>query len=116
MRRALPRGAAGAALGLPVDVLRDTTLLLEDVGGADGRRLSTQVGEARPEAALGVRAGLRAAPGALDPAARRAALLSTTRPFGQVSEQLGSSERQLHRRVERSVGYGPRTLSRILRL
>lgn len=110
-------GAAGAGLGVPVDVLRDLTVPLEDVWGAEGRRLSTRVAEASPATALAVLVHGFAQPRApLDSVARRAALLSTRQPFSQVSRELGFSERQLRRRVERAVGYGPGMLRRILRL
>ena len=111
-------GAAGAALGLPADELRDLTVPLEDVWGPTGRRLSLRVaGASSPEAALAVLVRGFAEPrSSLDPLARRAALLSSRRPFGEVSRELGFSERQLRRRVEQAVGYGPRTLLRILRL
>ncbi len=111
-------GAAGGGLGVPVDVLRDLTVPLEDVWGAEGRRLSTRVAEApTPESALAVLArGLVQPRMPLDAVARRAVLLSTVRPFSEVSRDVGFSERQLRRRVERAVGYGPRTLLRILRL
>ena len=110
-------GAANAGLGLPVDVLRDLTVPLADVWGGDGRRLGTQVNRASPEVAVTVLMRAFAQPRRpLDLMARRAALLTTTRPFREVSEELGLTERQLHRRVEQAVGYGPRTLRRILRL
>lgn len=110
-------GDAGAGLGVPVDVLRDMTVPLEDVWGVAGRRLTTQVAQASPEAALAVLMRAFVRPRApLDTVARRAALLSTRRPFSEVSRELGFSERQLRRRVERAVGYGPRMLLRILRV
>lgn len=111
-------GAAGAALGLPVDLLRDLTVPLEDVWGREGRNLSMRVADAPDaEQALAVLVrGLVEPRASLDPVARGAAVLSTRRPFSQVSLELGFSERQLRRRVEQAVGYGPRMLVRILRL
>lgn len=52
----------------------------------------------------------------LDLYARQAALLATGRPFTEINRELGFSERQLRRRVEHAVGYGPRTLARVVRL
>lgn len=111
-------GAAGAALGAPVDVLRDLTVSLEDLWGPKGRRLSAQVADAPTStSALTVLVRGLAQPRApLDLIARRAALLLIRRPFSEVSHELGFSERQLRRRVEQAVGYGPRMLLRILRL
>jgi len=111
-------GAAGAALGLPADALRDLTLPLEELWGADGRRLSAVVAAApTAEAALAVLARELAQPRAqLDPYARQAALLAAQRPFHETARDLNFSERQLRRRVEQAVGYGPRMLARIMRL
>lgn len=110
--------AAGAALGVPIDALRDVTVPLADLWGVDGRRLSDAVKGAGCRAtALGLLVrGLAEPRTPLDPAARRAAVLAVSRPFHQVSRELGFSERQLRRRVERAVGYGPGTLGRVVRL
>ncbi len=110
--------AAGAALGVPADALRDLTVPLVDLWGVEGRALSQSVAKVpTATAALAVLArGLRRPRGSLDPLARRAALLATNRPFHEVSRELGVSERQLRRRVERAVGYGPRMLARVVRL
>ena len=110
--------AAGASLGLPVDELRDVTVPLADLWGVGGRRLSDAVKGARGRAtALDVLVrGLAEPRTPLDQAARRAVVLAVSRPFHEVSRELGFSERQLRRRVERAVGYGPRTLGRVVRL
>lgn len=111
-------GAAGAALGVPADDLRDLDVPLEELWGAAGRQLAEQVVAApTADAALAVLLhGLAQPRRPLDPVARRAAQLATTQPFHSVSRELGFSERQLRRRVEQAVGYGPRTLARVLRL
>jgi AraC-like DNA-binding protein len=111
-------GAAGAALGAPVDLLRDLSVPLEDLWGAEGRRLSARVAGApsAEQARAMLLRGLLEPRASLDPVARGAAVLSTRHPFHEVSRELGVSERQLRRRVEHAVGYGPRTLVRILRL
>ena len=61
-----------AALGLPVDDLRDLSVSLEEVWGAAGRRLSRRAADAAtPEEALTVIVrGLAEPRSALDPAAR----------------------------------------------
>jgi AraC-like DNA-binding protein len=111
-------GAAGAALGVPADALRDLTLPLEELWGPEGRRLSAAVAAATTaEAALGFLARSLAQPRSpLDPYARQAALLTGRRPFHEIARDLNFSERQLRRRLEHSVGYGPRMLARVVRL
>lgn len=111
-------GLAGAALGVPADQLRDLTVPLAELWGAAGRRLSGRVANAPTiEMALDrLTAGLARPYAPLDPGVRHAALLTTARPLARVAGELGYSERQLRRRIERAVGYGPRTLTRILRL
>lgn len=114
-------GAAGPALGLPM-----SELLNERVNAADlGTRPATELA--------------RALPGSLDPAqalrmlARMAGALSTAAPADplaahaarmlrrpaaraeDVAERLDVSERQLRRRCQAAVGYGPATLRRVLR-
>lgn len=111
-------GAAGAALGVPADDLRDLMVPLDELWGAAGRRLSDEVAAAPTVGgalALLV-SGLTQPRRPLDLVARRAAQLTVGQPFHSVSRELGFSERQLRRRVEQAVGYGPRTLVRVLRL
>jgi AraC-like DNA-binding protein len=115
-------GAAGAALGLSAGELRNCDPLAADVvpGGAE---LAARCAEAEtPERALvelttAVAARLRdAAP--VDPLVRAAAL-AVARAGSRVRDvarEVGLSERQLRRRFEDSVGYGPKTLARVLRL
>ena len=110
--------AAGPALGVPVDSLRDLTVPLAALWGAEARRLRDAVGRA-PDRATALRRlvrGLAQPRDPMDQAARRAAVLAVSRPFHEVSRELGFSERQLRRRLERAVGYGPRTLGRVIRL
>jgi AraC-like DNA-binding protein len=40
---------------------------------------------------------------------------TSARPVGSLADTLGVSERQLHRRCRTAVGYGPKTLDRVLR-
>jgi AraC-like DNA-binding protein len=94
-------GAAGAALGIPAAELLDATVPLEDVWGAE---ISERVGEdPRPQTLMAlVAARLTRAPDALV----RAAATGTDPGLGA---------RQLRRRFADAVGYGPKTLQRILR-
>jgi AraC-like DNA-binding protein len=104
-------GAAGAALGLPAGELIDASPALEDVWGAAGREIAERVGEAAtPVAQLralaaAVRERLAAPP---DDLVRAAA-------SGVARHELGIGDRQLRRRFGDAVGYGPKTLERILR-
>ncbi|WP_375423016.1 helix-turn-helix domain-containing protein [uncultured Friedmanniella sp.] len=111
-------GAAEVGLGIPADQLRDQTVPIEDVIGArPARRLTAAVLGAGPERAVSVLTRSFAEPVRTpDVLARRAALLSVEQPLAGVGRQLGLGERQLRRRIERAVGYGPRTQQRILRL
>ena len=104
-------GAAGAALGLPAGELIDASPALEDVWGAAGREVAERVGEAATPAArlhalvAAVRERLAAPPDELV----RAAATGTER------RRLGIGDRQLRRRFGDAVGYGPKTLERVLR-
>ena len=105
-------GVAGAALGLPAGEFLDGTVPLADLWGpADDERVAAggvaRAGAGRARAA-GRRAGRPAGAGggAGDGAPGRA------RGRGSA---LGLSERQLRRRFVDAVGYGPKTLARVLR-
>jgi AraC-like DNA-binding protein len=110
-------GAAGAALGVPAVELADRGVALADVWGADAHRLEERLAEAPfplGDLARGVAARL---PERFDPLVRAAAL-GLARPDARVPElgtRLGIGERQLRRRFGEAVGYGPKTLQRILR-
>jgi AraC-like DNA-binding protein len=93
-------GAAGAALGLPAAELRDASVPLEDVWGAAARRIEATNAHELAEAVR-----RRARP---DPLVRAAAT-------GTPRQALGIGDRQLRRRFLDAVGYGPKTLQRILR-
>jgi AraC-like DNA-binding protein len=103
-------GAAGAALGLPAGELADLNVDVAAVWGAD---VVERVAEGGPAALLAaVRARVREP---VDPLARAAAL-EMARPGARVDAlDLGVSERQLRRRFLDAVGYGPKTLARVLR-
>ena len=97
-------GAAGAALGLPAAELLDVSVPLEDVwSAAEARRIAERAANARQLAAAIVPRGDRP-----DPLVRAAAT-------GTPRAALGIGDRQLRRRFADAVGYGPKTLERILR-
>ena len=132
-------GAGGAGLGLPLDALRDATVPVEELWGRDAAEaLSERLAEAPTAAArlallqdvVAVRQGAapdrgRVAPrraGLADPlvaAACRAvaadAATGRVTGVGPLADALAVSERQLLRRFRAAVGYGPRTLARVLR-
>ncbi len=108
-------GAAGAALGLPAEELTDLTVPLIDVWSDPAIDERVAAG-GLPALVSALRARLREAE-RVDPLARAAAL-GLACPGARVAAlgpQLGISERQLRRRFADAVGYGPKTLARILR-
>jgi AraC-like DNA-binding protein len=110
-------GAGGAAFGLPLSELLDRRVPAAELPGLPAHQLP---GSLPPEAALHriARIGARlAAERQPDPVVLAAARL-LARPgarAGQIAAQLELSERQLRRRCQAAVGYGPRTLHRVLR-
>jgi AraC-like DNA-binding protein len=106
-------GVAGAALGLPAGELADETMPVAVLWG-DWVDERTAAG-GMPALLEIVRERLRGV--AIDPLARAAAL-GMAAPGARVDElgaALGVSERQLRRRFADAVGYGPKTLARVLR-
>jgi AraC-like DNA-binding protein len=116
-------GAAGPALGLPAAELRDEGVALSEVWGRDARAIEDRVAAASsPEAALAAltRGVAQRLPpvDAADREVRQACLTLATERQGSVAataRAVGLSERQLRRRFEAAVGYGPGTLTRVVR-
>jgi AraC-like DNA-binding protein len=113
--------AAGPALGLPMSELLNQRVDAADLGtrpGADlARALPGSLDPAQALRVLAQMAGAMAAEGPADPLAAHAARMLRrpgTRAEG-VAERLDVSERQLRRRCQSAVGYGPATLRRVLR-
>lgn len=109
--------AGGPALGLPLSELRDQRVDLVDLRRHDAERLpGTLDPDTAAARALEVAAGL-VAEGEPDPAATwAAALLADPQARAEdVAAQIGLSPRQLRRRCHDAVGYGPKTLQRVLR-
>lgn len=113
-------------LRLPMSDLVDRRVSLEDIWGADARRLADWVCGAATSAEIARRlqSGLkdraaRAAPADGDMTAVFALLRDggshTTPSVANVVAQLRLSERTLRRRCHHAFGYGPKTLERILR-
>jgi AraC-like DNA-binding protein len=108
--RFLP-GAGGAALGVPLAEIRNTRLPVDAVGIAP---LDPENGGAALFE-LALRLVADAPP---DPAVQAAVmrLLDPAQRVDKLAAWLGYSERQLRRRFLAGVGYGPKTLQRVLRL
>jgi AraC-like DNA-binding protein len=115
-------GAAGAGLGLPAAELRDLRVDLADLWGDAARELADRLAGA-PSGAAQRRlletavAGRLAATRRPDPLVLAAAR-ALGRPGSRVAAlagRLGVGERQLLRRFDADVGYGPKVLDRVLR-
>jgi AraC-like DNA-binding protein len=120
-------GHAAPVLGTAMDEIRDQRVLVEDLLGADGRRLVDELGElpegTAPEQGVAViEDHIRrwVAEGAVvGPAVDHVATSLADDPALRVDglrRELDLSERQLLRRCTVAFGYGPATLRRILRL
>ncbi len=118
--RFLP-GAGGSALGVPLDELRDLRVDIGDLLPALDEQLDGALPvdtAARRVAAAAANLAARSRPDL----AVRAAVRRLAGPGGGVprvdalAAELGLSTRQLLRRCRVAVGYGPKTLQRVLRL
>jgi len=114
-------GAAGPALGLPMSELLNQRVDAADLGTGPAAELARVLpGTLPPEQALRVLTRVATAMTAerpADPLAARAARL-LRRPGARadgIADRLDVSERQLRRRCQAAVGYGPATLRRVLR-
>ena len=114
-------GVAGAVFGIPASELLDTRVPLEELLGSRASGLSERLDGAHGrDAEYLLLEGIVASAIAkddLDPL-----VLAATRRLGfpgtrvdELAEALGISQRQLRRRFHQSVGYGPKTLDRVLR-
>ena len=112
-------GAAGSVIDLPAQEVVDQMVPADLLWPTAARRLTDELSAARPEdqlACLTRFVGSR--PGSADRLVSEAALILSRGEdrVSTVAARLGLSERQLHRRTVRAVGYGPKMLSRVLRL
>jgi AraC-like DNA-binding protein len=116
-------GCGPDALGMPAAELRDRRVALLDLWGDDARRLEERLAaSAEPERrrhaledAVTARLGRAGEPDPLVGAAV-AELTHGRRRVADLADTLGIGERQLLRRFDRAVGYGPKMLDRVLRL
>lgn len=110
-------GTGPALLGVPAHQLLDKTVGLEQLWrGGEARVLAERVAS-DPVAALEAWAVERSASCDVDPLGPRVlAMARTGTPVAAMADRLGLSPRHLHRRCLPVFGYGPRRLSRALRL
>ncbi|GAA4723621.1 helix-turn-helix transcriptional regulator [Phytohabitans rumicis] len=113
-----PPGVAPVVLGIPAQELRDARVPLAALWPAREVRSAVDALAAAPGRALEALAADRlATTGGPDPAiAPIVARLRAGNTVAAVADEVGLSERQLHRRSLAAFGYGPKTLARILRM
>jgi AraC-like DNA-binding protein len=109
--------AGGPVLGIPLSELRDQRVDLADLRSGDARRLSATLDPATAAARVLDVTGALVDAARLDPAVAEAArLLHDPQTRAEdIADDVGLSPRQLRRRCHAAVGYGPKTLQRVLR-
>ena len=109
--------AGGPALGIPLSDLRDQRADLADLRPAQARQLTAALDPEVAAAQILEVAAALVADGAPDPAVTWAARLlrDPAARAEDVADEIGLSLRQLRRRCQAVVGYGPKTLQRVLR-
>lgn len=109
--------AGGPVLGLPLRELLDQRVGLADVRPADARLVPGTLDPYPAVAAMLGLAGRLVADSAVDgDVARASGLLADPRiAVEEVARETALSMRQLRRRFHAAVGYGPKTLQRVLR-
>jgi AraC-like DNA-binding protein len=117
-------GAAAAVVGCPASEFRDMRVPLDSAFGVAGSRMAESLLDATtPGQRMSLLADLVAdyfadADPVVDrPVARAVAVLRAQpdRPVSALAAEIGLSERQLRRRFEAAVGYGPKRLGRVFR-
>lgn len=109
--------AGGGLFGLPLSEIRDQRVALADLLPAAAKRLPATLDPARAAARVVDTVGLLAVEGAPDPVMTRAVALlrDPSARTEDVADDVSLSVRQLRRRCHAAVGYGPKTLQRVLR-
>ena len=109
--------AGGATLGLPLSEIRDQRVELADLLPGATNRLAAVTDPADAAARVLDVAGRLVADAAPDLAVARAAVLlrDPSARAEDVAAAVGLSMRQFRRRCHAAVGYGPKTLQRVLR-
>jgi AraC-like DNA-binding protein len=114
-------GVAGAVLGMPAREVLDVHIKLEELLGSSASELVERLTESDgDDEAFGLLEGMVGSQ--LEGVGPDPLVLAATRRLGfpgsridRLAESLGISDRQLRRRFHESVGYGPKTLDRVLR-
>jgi len=109
--------AGGPALGVPLSELRDRRIDLADLRPAEASRLPATLDPDTAAARVLEVTAVLVSDSAPDTAVTRAArLLRDPRARAEdIADEVGLSLRQLRRRCHAAVGYGPKTLQRVLR-
>jgi AraC-like DNA-binding protein len=109
--------AGGPVLGIPLSELRDRRVDLADLRRPDALRLSANLNPVAAAARILDVTGTLVADAQPDLAITQAAfLLRDPRTRAEdIADDVGLSPRQLRRRCHAAVGYGPKTLQRVLR-
>ena len=102
-------GAAAAVIGCPANEFRDMRVHLDSAFGVAGSRIAESLlGATTPAQRMSMLADVMAEYLAdTDPV--------VDRPVSALAADIGLSERQLRRRFEAAVGYGPKRLGRVFR-
>ena len=117
-------GAAAAVIGCPASEFRDMRVLLDSAFGVAGSRIAESLfATTTPNQRMSLLADLVAIyfaetdPVVDRPVARAVATLRAQpdQPVSALATEVGLSERQLRRRFEAAVGYGPKRLGRVFR-
>jgi AraC-like DNA-binding protein len=109
--------AGGQVLGLPLSELRDQRVPLADLREDAARGLPATLSPAEAAARILGLTGALIADSSPDPAISEAASLlrDPSARTEDIAGRVGLSERQFRRRSHAAIGYGPKTLQRILR-
>lgn len=109
--------AGGQVLGLPLSEVRDQRVALADLLPAAAKRLPATLEPAHAATRVLDVSGQLIAGGTVDPAMTRAVALlrDPAARTEEVADDVGLSARQFRRRCHAAVGYGPKTLQRVLR-
>jgi len=109
--------AGGQVLGLPLSGLRDQRVPLADLREDAARGLPATLSPAEAAARILDLTGALIADSSPDPAISEAASLlrDPSARTEDIAGRVGLSERQFRRRSHAAIGYGPKTLQRILR-
>ena len=115
--RLLP-GAGGAAYGLPLSEIRDQRVAIGQLGLDPRDELHGELDPREALTRLGQLAAHLTCAAPPDGAVQRAVsrLANPRQRVDRLAADLGFSQRQLRRRFHYAVGYGPKTLQRVLRL